>query len=213
MFTVNRTLVRFFIVFFLTVSFSFAQKAVDMVVFADGVSLIDVNAENIFSVTITTHTSDEVFITTLMDGEYQNEFVNTVKEDGTTLYLGVENRPLFDKPNDKLSAHKVVAISLNIVVPEYKEVRIHGSYTKIEASGKYAVMEATTGNETIVLDNISGNLIKARTRKGAIIVTRAAGIIKAVSKYGQIYQGTLKNGITKFELNSLNGDIYVNKTE
>ncbi len=197
--------------FFLLVSTCcFAQKAVEKSVYAKGVALIDIDAQNVYKVSIKTHASNNVLITTVMDGEYQNEFINTIKEDGTTLYIGVENRPLFDKPNDKLSAHKVVAVALEVLVPAYKQVRIVGDYTQVYVEGKYDNLQISTGNEMVYMKNTFGNLIQARTRNGNIVVENSKGSFEAISKYGKVYKEKLKKGNTKFELNSLNGNIYIN---
>ncbi|MDG3583142.1 hypothetical protein [Galbibacter pacificus] len=203
----------FAFIIFLSGAYVYSQKAIKKVVLAKEVSFIEVDANNVFNVSMQTHKGDDVIIVTKMEGEYQNEFVNTVKEEGTTLFIGVEQRPLFNKPNDKLGAHKVISVSLEIEVPEYKEVYISGNYTGMELRGHYKSIEAITANELIVLDNISGGTIKARTRNGNIVAQKISGEVRAKSEYGKVYKGSLKPGNTNFELNSLNGNIYINKTE
>ena len=62
----------------------------------------------------------------------------------------------------------------------------------------------------VYMKNTFGNLIQARTRNGNIVVENSKGSFEAISKYGKVYKEKFKKGNTKFELNSLNGNIYIN---
>ncbi|QLE01361.1 hypothetical protein HX109_07205 [Galbibacter sp. BG1] len=191
-------------------SISLAQKAVTKSVAAEGVSFVSIDASNLFSVSISTGNNEKIALRTTMEGEYQNEYINTIKEEGTTLFVGVEKRPLFNAPNDKLSAHKVVSVHLEIKVPKNMDVKIYGDYTEIKATGEFGVLELITGNKLIFLDSVQGLLVNARTQNGNIILKDASGTIEANSKYGKVHrEGAIFDGNTKFEINSLNGNIYI----
>ncbi len=127
------------------------QKSVEKSVDVTSVSKIVLDASNLFGVSLSTIKGSQVFLDTQMEGEYQEKYINSVKKEGTTLYIGVERAPAFHDINDKLSAHKVVSVHLDIAVPEFKEVVVYGDYTSISARGKYKLLELSTRNKPITI--------------------------------------------------------------
>lgn len=199
--------------FLLISSVCFSQRAVEKIYTSEGITLIDIDAEHVFQVKLSTHSAKNVEVKTIFNGEYQNEFVNTTKEDGTTLFIGVAQQPLFTNPNDKLSAHKVVSVALEIIVPAYKDVRVLGVYTEISAEGNYTNLETSTASGMLFFNSINADLVKGKTQSGDILIENSAGNFQAISKYGTVEEGKQVFGNTKFELNSVSGDIYINNIE
>ena len=205
---------RFFMVscLFLGLGMLYGQKKVTRVFDAESLTKIQVNAERIFQVELQSEPTDQIEAEVAIEGEYQSELTVSAKRMGSTLVLSGVFLPTFKDPNDKLSAHKVVSVGIKLRVPEQLAVEISGAATRVTASGFYEDLDIDTGKGPVVLQKASG-FIKVRTMSGVITAKEASGVIEATSSYGSVFQGTTRDGNSVFTLESLSGDIYVNKEE
>ena len=189
-----------------------SQKKVHKVVLSESIKLIQVNAENCYEVILESGENEAIEVDAQMDGEYSEDLQMNVSEIGNTLVLGAGFQPSFINPNDKLSAHKVVSIALKIKVPSYKNVQVYGTSARIIAFGDYSNLDITLSDGTCELHNISEN-VNVKTQSGNIVVYENRAKISAETKYGQYQKDTIPNGFNSYKLNSVTGNIIVNKTE
>ncbi|PIB38377.1 hypothetical protein [Maribacter sp. 4G9] len=189
-----------------------AQKKVHKVLLGESVKLIQVNAENCYEVILETGDNEEIEVDAQMDGEYSEDLQMNFSETGNTLVLGAGFQPSFVNPNDKLSAHKVVSIALKIRVPSYKNVQVYGNSARIIAFGNYSNLDITLSDGNCELHNISEE-VNVRTQSGNIVVYANRATISAETKYGQYQKDTIPNGFNRYKLNSVTGNIILNKTE
>ncbi|RRQ50267.1 hypothetical protein DZC72_06805 [Maribacter algicola] len=189
-----------------------AQKKVHKVLLGESVKLIQVNAENCYEVILETGDNEEIEVDAQMDGEYSDDLQMKVSEVGNTLVLGAGFQPVFKNPNDKLSAHKVVSIALKIKLPKYKSVQVFGNSSRVIAFGDYLKLDVTLSDGTCELHNIS-QAVNVRTQSGNIVVYANRATISAETKYGQYKKDTIPNGFNSYKLNSVTGNIILNKTE
>ncbi|MCX2680569.1 hypothetical protein OOZ15_11510 [Galbibacter sp. EGI 63066] len=190
----------------------YAQKEVRKSISVKEITFVQVDAENVFEVVIDTHKADQIIAEAFMEGEYQNELMISLKEEGTTLWIGTEFRPSYANPNDKLSAHKVLSVALHITLPEHMELNVQGKGTTMKLSGNYKELKAVTNSQWVFLKDITG-AISVKTIDGDILTENIKGKMVADSKYGTVNSSFVKDGHSYFELNSVNGDIYINKKE
>lgn len=99
--------------------------------------------------------------------------------------ISADFQPLFINPNDKLSAHKVVSIALEISVPEYKNVDVFGTNTNLYAKGIYEDLNITLSDGRCNLENVSES-VEVTTQKGDILLAAPSGNITAESVYGKV---------------------------
>ena len=159
----------FFNIFFLRAFFSLcllllsfssvAQKKLHKIVLADNVDLIQVNTAHCFEVNLNTISGKELLVEANMEGEYSKELDLELKNDGTTLFIEANFAPNFEKPNDKLSAHKVVSILLNIALPEFKTIALYGTGSRVHATGKFKDLQIVLSDGTVRLNNTNGNVL------------------------------------------------------
>ena len=199
-------------VFLIIAAQGFAQKKVHKVLLGESVTLIQVNAENCYEVILETVGGKAVEVDAQMDGEYSEDLQMNVSEEGNTLVLGAGFQPSFINPNDKLSAHKVVSIALKIKVPAYKNVEVYGKSSRIVAYGDYSRLDVTLSDGTCELHKVSEE-VKVRTQSGNIIVYADSANIMAETKYGSYPKNPIPNGHDQYHLNSVTGNIVLNKTE
>ena len=179
-----------YIILLFSFGFLNAQKIVEKTVLNDHISLINIDTENCYKVTLETGNTEDVVVSANIEGEYKKDLVLEIKEEAASIFITTGFSPTFTSPNDKLSAHKVISISLHIIVPQYKNVKLYGKSSNITASGNYKNLNITLLDGYCMLQNIS-EAITASTQSGNIIVKGNNAIVKASTKYGKIYQDKL----------------------
>ena len=187
----------------------FSQKLVEKELINPETKFVEINTANCFKVTMATHPGKQLKIEASLEGEYAKDLSIALEEQGSNIRIAADFLPSFNAPNDKLSAHKVISISLSVTLPDYMQVKVYGTHSNVYASGRYRDLSVTLSNGHCTLNKISENVM-VKTQKGAIIVNDAMGSVDAKSEYGKVLKGRMKNGHSHFNLHSVEGDILVN---
>ena len=95
-----------------------AQNSLTKTIAADSVSTIEINGNQIFTINVTTTKNNQILVSSTLDGEYQNKYQVAVKHKGTQLLLALDYVSFDDIPDDKRNAHKVIAATLKVEIPE-----------------------------------------------------------------------------------------------
>jgi len=201
----------FFVVFFTLVNIH-AQKLVRKAFIDPRTETIQIDAQYCYRIDLKTASSNEVEISASMEGEYAKDLLISIEQSGTTAMISADFQPLFINPNDKLSAHKVVSIALEIRVPEYKYVDVFGTNTNLYATGKFEDLNVTLSDGRCTLENVSES-VEVTTQKGDIMVMAPSGNIVAESTYGNVEKGIIPFGYNQFILKTIEGDIFLTKTK
>lgn len=200
------------IIFLFGVSVLGAQKKVIKNLEGQGVSFIQIDSENCFKVELTTAADKRIIVESDMDGEYmQNLLLNVLKE-GNTVWIGAGFQPNFKDPNDKLSAHKVVSISLKISIPQYLDVSVSGTNSNVSVTGDYDNLKIALTDGTCSLERVGEN-ITVSSQSGNIALLTSGAEIQAASKYGKVDREFIPYGDNQFTLNTITGNIRIRKTE
>lgn len=173
---------------------------------------IQIDTDNCFRLELQTGISDEVVVEALIDGEYKNDLLLSIWEEGKTLHVGAGFHPNFENPNDKLSAHKVVSIMLKVILPQFKEVQVFGTSCNVTANGKYEKLDVTLADGDCRLGEVS-RFADVKTQSGNISVKITKASIDAVSKYGTVEKDNIPNGPVELHLTTTTGNIVIKKTE
>ncbi len=203
---------RICFLFFLTVNLLCAQKKVKKSIINPEITAITLDVTNSFELSVDTAPGDEVMVEAAIDGEYSNDLLVNIKESGNTLFINTEFQPHFKKPNDKLSAHKVISIALKVLLPERKRVTVFGTGCNVWATGRYDILKISLNDGRCHLESIAGTA-KVATQSGTISVLAASGEIKAASKYGRVGRNQIPYGDTFYDVSSVSGDILFDKIE
>lgn len=201
-----------FLVFFFFVNLLTAQKVVKKTLINDAVTAINIDVNNCYKLVLETSESHEMSVEAVIDGEYKKDLLLSVKEEGSSIMISSGFQPNFHNPNDKLSAHKVVSISLKVMLPRHKYVTVFGTSCNITAEGDYKGLDVSLSDGSCELFNVSKR-VKVHTQSGGIFVHALNADINAVSKYGKITKEYLPEGDAKYTLTSVTGNIRINKTE
>ena len=159
-----------------------------------------------------TSKNKELLVEAAIEGEYEKDLVVKIEEDGSNVLVSADFLPNFIAPNDKLSAHKVISIALKITIPEYCIVNVFGTNSKVEATGTYRNLKVSLDTGDCVLQNVIEQA-EVKTQKGTITIKTKEGEIDAKSTYGTVKLSNIPEGNSRYKLSSVEGNIYVKKTE
>lgn len=190
--------------FFIIIANScFAQKTTQQTLAIDGIEEIRINTGKVFQLNIFSTNKNVIQIETQMEGEYYRDVNVITSTKNKQLQVSCELAENFVLPNDKLSAHKVFAITMNMYIPKKLKVQLEGDETQVYVQGNYKKFWALliTGNYT--LNELGGEAI-IQTKKGDIhyIKQKLPTFIKASDQQIVFYE----NG-KKVELKADNGKI------
>ncbi|MFK7811622.1 MAG: DUF4097 family beta strand repeat-containing protein [Maribacter sp.] len=203
---------RFFILLFFTFNFLTAQKVVKKSIIDSTISSFKIDASSCYEINIETTDTDEVAVEATIDGEYKKDLVLHLKEEGSTVLISAGFQPNFENPNDKLSAHKVVSIALEIHIPAQKDVQVFGTNSNIWATGAYENLKITLNDGTSNLNNVKGK-VEVASQSGDIRVKSESAEILSKSKYGIIDKELIPTGNNKYILNTVTGNILLKRIE
>jgi hypothetical protein len=179
------------IAFFFILAFS-AGNAISQKIFekqfdASDITHLVIYSEMINKLTIVSEKTDKIAIITKITGENSENVVVTASEEIKTLKIGTVYSPFFIAQNDKLAAHKVISVDMQMTIPEFMNIEIETKIASIEASGKFVEFHASLeyGNCELfdflgdaALNSLHGNIMvhagkntwgKAFSQKGSVV--------------------------------------------
>lgn len=188
-----------------------AQKLVRKSLLDSQISLIEVDATNCYRINVRSSPSREMTVEASMEGEYANDLSLRVGAQGTTMEIGAGFAPQFNVPNDKLSAHKLLSIALNVTVPDGMDVRVHGTNSSVAVRGRFGEVTVVLADGQCLLDRMAGSATVS-TLSGEITLISARARVEATSRYGQVIGTTLPIGQDSFLLHTVTGNIHIKTT-
>ncbi len=126
--------------YFLFFGLSFVQVKQDKVWDADGVKTVVINCSWVSQIDVSTHEISTIRVKYIQEGEYQNAYLLSSKREGNSFYIEEKQRTSFNDPNDKLSAHKVVANKMQLILPENLNIKLNAKETVLKLSGNFEIL-------------------------------------------------------------------------
>lgn len=189
------------------ISNSFAQKIIEREIDAAHLAVIEINSNDLFAIRISSEKTNKIKIKTRIEGENFENVVLSIVEKNETLTIIPEYSPYFNVKNDKLAAHKVIAIELDLFIPENFEIYIKSTLASIETLGSFKLISALLERGNCTFNTFKGNAI-VKTNRGEIIIyanRETTGI--AISKYGLVINELSNSGVYSIKAESIRGDI------
>lgn len=200
-----------FFFFFITLQLC-AQKQIDETFSALDINEIVIEGDHIFKIHLQTKPLNTIHLITKIEGEYTPEIAVIHKIEDSILYVKSAFRSSFALHNDKLSAHKVISIEIALEIPEDLKVYLKSDIGSAKIRGKYTFITAELSQGNCVLKDFIGSGI-INTINGNITLETNFAQIKAHTKYGVFKKEPIVYGGNLIEMNSINGDIHLKKTE
>jgi hypothetical protein len=199
-------------VFLLFFSVAQAQNVLEKKILAKSIETISIDGNQIFTISVSTAKTDYITLKSTLDGEYQNQFqIVTVIENGV-LNLSLEHLSFTTIADDKRNAHKVIAATLVLEIPDNLNLNILSDVGSVHAEGTFntIVIELVQGYCEI---SSSAKTSRINTMEGHITIATQNARINASSNHGNVTLDPLKTGNSIWNLRSINGDITVVKRE
>ena len=193
--------------------FCFSQKKTEHVIsIDDSVTHLMFDLDNVFTIKLSSTKSNQIFIKAISEGEYANHFVISKKRKNKTLHISGNIAFTFLNNQDKLSAHKVHAIAVEIIVPEHLQTFVSSDIGNVSTSGGYNSLATNLLSGDCYLNDVSGNF-EIKTVSGDIYLTTKNGVISTESKSGVIIQEKIPKGKSTFFLKTAKGNIKIAKAK
>lgn len=192
---------RLSILFMLVTMSLYAQKRLTQTYDATAIKELYIHSNEIFQIKITTGEVREITVATIIDGEtFASTMLNTSTNDGV-LKITTGKTPDYIPFNDKLAAHKVMAIELEIIIPIGLDVSIYSTLASVDTYGKLGQVRIDLGRghfkgeefrfrESGKINTISGSIyissnlvnVIAQSRNGKVDIppTQAEGPLLAI---------------------------------
>jgi hypothetical protein len=151
------------------ISEAISQKLVEKRLDATRFERLIISSEIINTLTITSEATNQITIVNKVVGENYENVIVTTSEENKTLKIGAIYSPYFNAKNDKLAAHKVMSIDIELTIPNFLIVEVYTPISSINVRGNYSNLHAYLENGNCHLINFFGNA-SIKTKNGDIDV-------------------------------------------
>ncbi|KQC32044.1 hypothetical protein AAU57_00925 [Nonlabens sp. YIK11] len=153
---------------------------------------------------------DTYSINEKQSGEYSDAVIFKSFIANDTLFFEDAMSPVFELPQDKLSAHKITDSKANIKIPKNKSVLISMAHTNAEISGDYQLLRVNVSNGSVWLNSVSGNS-EITTINANVIGSQLGNYeVTASSRNGKVSASSKKNHPAyTMTVESVNGNIEI----
>jgi hypothetical protein len=195
------------------VSDAISQKLVEKQLDATGFERLIISSALISRLTIISEATNQIRIVNKVEGENYENVIITTSEENKTLKIGASYYPYCIAENDKLAAHKVMSVDIELTIPNFLYVEVDTSIATLSVTGNYLNFQAYLEDGNCELNNFLGNAI-IKTKKGNIKVAAKENVSgRAFSTYGTVVN--YLPGKAKYTViaESQNGDISLLQTK
>ena len=204
-------------IFILLIIFTFtavnAQKMVQKEWASQQVDTIFIQSNALYSIRIKSEETENIQLETNVEGEvYEAVVVNALLE-GRTLQIKTGYSPYFSPKNDKLAAHKVLSIEMQLIIPKDIAVVIFSKTASVLMSGEISYFETALESGNCSFEDFRGDA-RLFSDSGDINVeaqTMVGG--RAVSEKGRVQNELPLSGTYFIEAESNRGDIGLFKND
>ncbi|QNJ97377.1 hypothetical protein [Constantimarinum furrinae] len=191
----------------------FGQKLSTKEFDAEAIHRVEIEADNVFKVTVESSKSKKISLVTAIEGEtFENILVTSVNTYGV-LKIGTAFTPFYVPRNDKLTAHKVISAEMTLTVPEGITVVVESNLATVYGSGNFQRFDVSLASGSCFLSDFTGNA-KLHTKQGTILVSAGNGVSgKAISRYGMAINELPKRKKYLIEAESLYGTVKLLRTQ
>lgn len=126
----------------------YSQKYIERIFSANDIETLLIDSNQITALTISSEKTDQIKVEMMVHGESASSTSLTSKITEKKLNLSTSFTPYFIPENDKLAAHKVLAIDVKITLPESINLAINLTHATLKCEGviSHFMISLTSGN-------------------------------------------------------------------
>lgn len=163
------------ILILLLCSKSFSQKIIEKEIAANHYNNIEISSDKIHHIHLISTDLNTISIITRIEGQDYESVVLSLLEKNNTLLIEPDTTPFFKSINDKLAAHKVQSIEIELKLPKRLGVTINSKIASLTSKGSFNNIEASLEDGNCTLTNFEGNA-NISSKSGFIDVSTKANI-------------------------------------
>lgn len=189
-----------------------AQKETSRIVDATDLESIIVDSDEVYRITIKASPVKSITIKTKADGEYFRDITLEQEILHHMFYLRSQYRKILQSGFDKLSAHKVFSMEVEMEIPIGMHVEVRSNVASVFLYGTFkdVILELKTGSA--FLKSFRGNAV-VNTFGGNIEVETGDVDVEANSRNGTMDIPNSGTGSNHLKLTTINGNIKVMETK
>lgn len=191
----------------------FAQKVIDKSWDTGGIERLEIISNDIFNIVIISNDTTRINVITKIEGEHYENVVLNISEKNKTLTLSTGFTPYFQAVNDKLAAHKVISIEMELYISKRLEVFVRSSMTSLTTHGSFKDLQVELGDGNCVLNNFVGNAQLFTGNGNITVIAHKTVKARAKTKRGKITNQLSTTGNFTIDAESVNGDITLLKSQ
>ncbi|NND88474.1 MAG: hypothetical protein HKM28_04415 [Flavobacteriaceae bacterium] len=172
-----------------------------------------IDSDHISKITFRSHSDESVKLYTRSEGEIVANSIITVEETLDQLSIRTDFTPFYLPKNDKLAAHKVLAIELILIVPDHMNIVVRAAIADVYGSGTFNSFETELENGFLKLRSFRGDALLL-SKWGAIEVRALSDVGgTAISKYNTVINNLGAKQPFMIKAESLHGTIKLLQTK
>jgi hypothetical protein len=189
------------------------QKRMEKIVSNQDISTLVIEGANFSEIHIAAKDVPTIHLIATIAGETFENVLLTTKQETSVFKIGLGYTPFFIPDNDKLAAHKVMSIRLDMVVPEGMDLQVLSTSAHVSFEGAFGIVIAQggDGNYTLLDFEGSGTII---TKKGDIKGSVSANVL-VVNQLKNQNQHAIINTIQQhlIRVGSKGGNVSISQTK
>jgi hypothetical protein len=144
-------------------------------------------------------------------GEYRNALVLNTQVINDTLFITDPLNPIFQFPQDKLSAHKITDTKAVLILPEHKKLFLNLPEAHLNLQGNYENIVLNIHTGKVILQQIAGDLQVTSVNANVQGENLKSYFFEASSRNGSVeIKNSNRNTRYLLKVESINGDIHLN---
>ena len=204
--------ILFLVLFFLLSGIGFGQKQMQYRIPAEELKGIYIDSDEVFQIRVQASKIQEFKITAEVEGETFESVLVDPKQENDLWRIYIKRSIGFKAFDDKLAAHKVISIVLNIEIPENKELWVRSSLASLWAEGTFKYLNVNLMSGYCNLINYLGDGV-INTLRGSIYIETSNAQVEAISRSGNNETENKSDGKYHLKLKSVDGNIRVSQSQ
>ena len=204
--------ILFLVLFFLLSGIGFGQKQMQYRIPSEELKGIYIDSDEVFQIRVQASKIQKFKITAEVEGETFESVLVDPKQENDLWRIYIKRSIGFKAFDDKLAAHKVISIVLNIEIPENKELWVRSSLASLWAEGTFKYLNVNLMSGYCNLINYLGDGV-INTLRGSIYIETSNAQVEAISRSGNNETENKSDGKYHLKLKSVDGNIRVSQSQ